>query len=160
MSNEGSDPRILGFMSRLQQLDPGERARLKRSAGLNLAEARHDTLGLFYRLLPPGVNQNQEELYFMVATLYPLAEGGGKGNLGITLRQARVDKYAKGLDRRVERLLDAEESQLAFRLRQSIRFLQSSRVRVDWAVLLEDLHYWTHPDRLVQRRWARAYFAG
>jgi CRISPR system Cascade subunit CasB len=56
-------------------------------------------------------------------------------------------------------LLDADEGQLAYRLRQAVHLLQANRIRVNWLQLLEDLLYWTHPNRFVQRRWAQSYFA-
>jgi CRISPR system Cascade subunit CasB len=151
------DSRIQTFISRLERTDSGERALLKRNAGQPLAEAR-DVLGLFYRLLPPNVYPGIHELYFMVATLYPLAEGGRKRNLGATLRAARTSANGPGLDRRVDILLDADIDQLPFRLRQSVRFAQSNRRTVDWAALLSDVLQWNHPDRWVQRRWAQSYY--
>ena len=101
----------------------------------------------------------QEEEYFLAATLYPLADEGGTGNFGASLRQARQASNAPGVDRRMEILLDADESQLPFRLRQATRFLASNEVRVNWTQLLNDLLYWTHMDRFVQKNWARSYFA-
>ncbi len=157
-----SDPRpqVTRFIERLADLDAGERARLKRNAGKTLAEARDTALALFYRLLPPGVPEYQEETYFLVATLYPFAEASTDGNLGDALRQARaVVGSRQGLDRRVAILLDADAAQLPFRLRQTIQYLAANRVAVNWAQLLEDLLSWNHPDRWVQRNWARAYFA-
>jgi CRISPR system Cascade subunit CasB len=159
MSELETSPQIQLFVRRLEQLAPGERARLRRNAGRTLGEAQK-ALGLFYRLLPPGVPAYEHETYFLLATLYPLADGGGKGDLGTALRRARlVTRGAPGLDRRVEILLDAERSQLPFRLRQTIHFLRSNRVRVDWPQLLSDLLSWNLPSRSVQQRWARAYFS-
>ena len=65
------------FIDRLGKLDAGGRARLKRSAGRPLAEAR-DSLALFYRLLPSGIHPAQEEWYFLIATLYPPGGRAGK----------------------------------------------------------------------------------
>jgi CRISPR system Cascade subunit CasB len=158
MSEPTFDPRITGFCERLEQLDAGERARLKRNAGRTLAESRN-VLGLFFRLVPSNVPRYQEETYFLAATLFPFAEGGDEGNLGHALYLAREEKYAQGLDRRVEVLLDADREQLPFRLRQAIRFLDSQRVAVNWPQLLKDLLAWDHPKRYVQENWARAYFA-
>jgi CRISPR system Cascade subunit CasB len=152
------DAKIKSFIEGINRLDPGERARLKRCAGQPLGEARSGALGLFYSLLPHGVPQAQEDLYFLVASLYPLAEAGGKGDLGASFRLARSDKNAPGLDRRVTHLLDADQGQLPFRLRQAVRFLHSNRVRVNWPLLLSDLLFWSHAERRVQRRWARSYF--
>lgn len=158
MSEITIDPRILQFVERLARLEPGERARFKRNSGCRLAEARGVTT-LFYRLLPGGVPVYQEEKYFLVATLFPMVEAGGNGSLGDSLRRARKGKTNdKGLDRRIEVLLDANPEQLAFRLRQAVHFLQSNRIPVAWEQLLNDLLLWEHPNRIVQRRWARAYF--
>jgi CRISPR system Cascade subunit CasB len=157
MSDLVTETKISQFVARLEDLDPGDRARLKRNAGRTLADAR-DATGLFYRILLPDTPPYLEEVYFLVATLFPLADGKGVGNLGAALRRAQNDKNRKGLDRRVEILLDADLSQLPFRLRQAIHFLQSNRVRVNWVGLLEDLLHWNHPDRFVQQSWARSYY--
>lgn len=158
MSEQRLAPRIEAFCERLAQLDAGDRARLKRAGGRPLAQAR-GTLGLFYRLLPPGVSAYHEERYFLLATLYPLADEEQTGNLGTALRQARSEHNERGLDRRLEILLDADESQFPFRLRQTVRFLFSNRIGVDWPRLLRDLLYWDHPNRFVQKEWARSYFS-
>ena len=158
MSESSFDPRITTFCDRLAQLDAGERARLKRNSGRSLAESHH-VLGLFFRLLPPGVPKYQEATYFLAATLFALAESGGERNLGHSLYLARDRGSGQGLDRRVEVLLDADQEQLPFRLRQAIRFLDSKRVPVNRPRLLQDLLAWGHPKRYVQENWARAYFA-
>jgi CRISPR system Cascade subunit CasB len=160
MSEMNFDPRIVEFCERLAGLDAGEKARLKRNAGRTMAESRN-VLGLFFHALPYGVPKYQEETYFMLATLFPLAESGGEGNLGASLYRARDSKRQEnpGLDRRVEVLLDANEEQLRFRLRQAIRYLDSRRVAVKWPQLLRDLLAWDHPKRYVQENWARSYFA-
>lgn len=158
MNASVNDPRVAQFIERLGRLDSGGRAHLKRNAGHSLEEARQEGLALFYRLLPPGAPEYQHATYFLAATLYPSVEDGGSGDLGTALRRARNDLNGKGLDRRVIALLDADESQLPHRLRQSLHFLQSNRVRVNWISLLADLLAWSSPWRGVQRRWARAYF--
>jgi CRISPR system Cascade subunit CasB len=160
MSETYFDSRIVEFCERLGGLDPGEKARFKRNAGRTLAESRN-VLGLFFQVLPYGVPKSQEEIYFILATLFPLAEGGGKGNLGTSLYRARDPNRQEnpGLDRRVEVLLDANREQLRFRLRQAIRYLESQRVTINWPQLLKDLLAWEHPKRYVQENWARSYFA-
>ena len=156
MSEYQPDPKIVFFISRLEHLDAGGRARLKRSAGELLAEARE--IAFFFSLLPNGVQEKQEETYFLTATLFPLAEAGGSGDLGASLRRARSDKNSKGLDRRVQALLDADEAQLPYRLRRAVFFLKSNRVRVNWERLLQDLLQWNASTRFIQRQWARSYF--
>lgn len=152
------DTRITTFVSRLRDLDTGERARLKRNAGKEMAES-YDVLGLFYRLLPPGVEPRDEPRFFLVATLFPLTGNATEGNFGDALRRIRTDENAQSLDRRFEVLLDADVRQLPYYLRQAVRMLAAREVAVPWASLLADLTSWTHPQRFVQRAWARSYFA-
>lgn len=158
MPKNEPDPRIAEFVNKLATLDAGDKAKLKRDAGKPIAEAQ--SIGLFYRLLPYGLrHESDEEKYFIVATLYPLGKSGNSGNFGASLRQARNDKNKKGLDRRVEILLDADLEQLRFRLRQAVKFLKSNEVPINWQILLEDLLRWNPTNRFVQKEWARAYFA-
>ncbi len=145
------------FVARLAELDVGARARLRRNAGTRLEES-HNVLGLFYRLLPHGVPERSQWAYFLVATLYPVAESGHTGNLGAILRLAQNENNSSGLDRRVETLLDSDTEQLVFRLRQAVQFAKSNRVPVNWQQLLTDLLQWEHHSRHVQRKWAESYF--
>ena len=157
MPEREPDPKVKTFLKKLALLDAGSKAKLKRDAGKTIGESH--SIGLFYSLLPYGLNAAQEESYFLMATLYPMAESGVVGNLGASLRHARDPKNNKGLDRRIEILLDADKTQLPFRLRQAIQFLKSRRVSVNWQRLLEDLQKWNRPSRIVQKQWARDYFA-
>ena len=158
MPELSKDQPVDAFVAKLGKLDPADRARLKRNAGRSISEARGINT-LIYYLLPHSLSPAQEEMYFLVATLFPLADASSTGSLGKALRQAAGKNNRKGLDRRIEALLDADASQLPFRLRQTIHYLHSCRVRVNWAGLLSDLLQWNHPDRFVQRSWARDYYA-
>lgn len=158
MTDDERTTRYQTYCQTLEDLDSGSLARLKRCAGRSLAQSM-EVVGLFYRLLPGGVPVQQEERYFLVATLFPAATTANTGSLGAALAVARNDQNNRGLDRRIEVLLDADESQLPFRLRQAIHFLHSNGVGVAWPRLLQDLLYWDHPERFVQKTWARDYFA-
>ena len=157
MSEVQIDSKILEFCEKLSQLDAGEKARLKRNAGRTLAESRRVADIFFSKLLPYGLSRAQEERYFLVATLYPLADDGGSGSLGASLRRARE---SDSLDRRVTALLDADDAHLPFRLRQMVRFLYSKRQAVNWPLLLRHLLAWDSERRWVQEKWARDYFVG
>lgn len=159
MNEPKTDSRIGTFVERLAALDAGERARLKRNAGKTLDEA-NSALGTFYSLLQYlGVPANQERQYWLIATLYPHADAVAGGSFGAALRRARSAQYRKGLDRRVEALLDSDVAQLPYRLGQSVRFLHAQRVGVNWQGLLADILQWEHPNRYIQKEWARAYYS-
>jgi len=146
------------FIDRLAKLDTGERARLKRCSGQTLNEARETAL--FYSVLPSGVPQYKENIYFLVSTLYAIADSTiTERDFGASLRQAQNQNNRKGLDRRVQILLDSDEIQLPFRLRQAVHYLKSQQVKINWQKLLVDLLWWSSENRSVQRRWARSYFA-
>lgn len=152
------------FINRLKALkesDKGAIAKLKRNAGNTKAESR-DVLPIFFRLLPHGVSRWREDHYFLVATLFPLANAAESGTLGTALKAARDKNKTgeKGYDRRMEVLLDSDVDQLPFRLRQAVKLIKSAEIPVNWAGLLKDLSNWNHIDRFVQEKWARDYYVG
>lgn len=157
------------FIANLESLDRGERAHLRRNAGNTLDQAR-SVLGLFYRILPSGVPERQHRWYFLLATLYPLAPEANDRNFGASLRRAKTEvgeggqvkerPNAKGMDRRFTVLLDADEDQLHFRIRQLVHLADANRVGINWQQLLKDLCDWQRPDHRVQQAWAMAYFGG
>jgi CRISPR system Cascade subunit CasB len=157
------------FVTRLEQLDAGGRARLKRNAGRRLAEAR-DIHRVFFQALPYDVHERQQEDYFLIATLFPLVpqQSHQAASLGASLRRVRHaragtgDNQMNSLDRRFQTLLDSDREQLPFRLRQAVRLIAADRegAAIDWAQLLRDVLSWEHPEHYVQLRWARDYFVG
>jgi CRISPR system Cascade subunit CasB len=123
--------------------------------------------------LPGDQPGRDDEAYYMVAALFAAwHQGRGmletfEGNLGRSLRSIadRVPGHAAGLERRVtgvERrvigLLAAHREELPTHLRHAISLLRTHSVPVDWIRLLADLPRWDHPDRIVQRRWARDFW--
>ena len=80
-------------------------------------------------------------------------------NFGKSLHYARTEQNKNGLDKRVQVLLDSDDGQLPFRLRQAVHLLQAQRITTNWQKMLEDLLKWNSPTRFVQREWARSYFA-
>lgn len=154
------------FFENLEGLPTGDRAILKRNAGNTLAETRGGSLGLFYKILPFGVRTGEEELWFIIATLrflnrYAIVdlEGEDTRDFGWTMRNARS---SDSFDIRVRGLLDSRWSEgdgvLAHRLRQMVRLAESKNVPVNWRLFLVDLTRWEHPERWVQKKWARSYF--
>lgn len=140
---------------------------LKRCAGRPLAESL-EVLPLLYRLGRAGIPERSEELFFLVATLFPFAPSRPRAeetperhrDFGRTLRwlAERPKVNADGVDRRVTVLLDADRDELPFRLRQAVRMLAQHEPPVDWRLLLRHLLAWDSPSRWVQKQWARSYF--
>lgn len=153
------------FFERLDKLERGERAMLKRNAGNTLAEARG--VAWFYRLLD-GEGWSRPELYFLVATLYGYNARTINGNFGHTMRMLKQKADSDSIERRFRILLDAEfdmvdgkpaGGELAFRLRQLVRLTAAHEVGIDWPQLLMDLCAWSHPNKPVRKAWARSFYA-
>lgn len=158
------------FIKRLSTLDRGDLATLKRNAGYTIGESR-GAVRTFYRILPLGVaSKHNEEIYFMVATLYGLNKYRFTGDFGSTMRTVKIKNKSDSdsIDKRMTILLDSDldlidgyqpgGGELAYRLRQCIRLAESKEVGIDWPQLIKDLQYWTHPSKKVKKRWANSYF--
>ena len=160
------------FADQLANLPRGQLAQLKRNVGQPLPGRG---VAWFYGLLyhgNVGLRQNNAEIYFLVATLYDVnrltTPRGDRlwGSLGRSMRLAADKTASDSVKRRFQILLDSDfdarenlaESELTFRLRQTVRWLGGHNVGFDPAQLIYDLSYWSHLDRFVQKRWARDFF--
>ncbi len=103
--------------------------------------------------------------YYLVAALFALKERpevppkriDGDFGASAALLYHKRDR-TPSIERRFINLLDADREQLPYRPRQLVSLLKADDMPVDWARLTSDLVFWAHPDRLVQQRWARAFY--
>lgn len=155
------------FITRLEQLEKGPRAMLRRQAGNTLSESSK-VFNVFYRIYPKEQTWFDEEIYFLIATLFGPNKGPAVGNFGETMRALKLGADSSSIDRRMGIVLDSEFDSsdgrdgggtLAFRLRQLIRLAESRDVGINWRRLLADLLFWSHPDKRVQQTWARSYYS-
>jgi len=65
----------------------------------------------------------------------------------------------KTIEARFKALLDADIDELPWRLRHLTSQLAAVGIAIDWPDLLKDLRRWPDPQRRVQIRWAREYWA-
>ena len=135
-----------------ERQDRGALAQLRRSLG-RPPDAE------MLRLVVPYLPQDrrwEHRWYFVTASLFGLyPDPGGKGNLGDTFRQLGDHESAQ---KRFIALLDSHSEDLPHRLRQAVSLAKSSGAPIDWYRLLEDLLHWDTENRVVQQRWARAYW--
>jgi CRISPR system Cascade subunit CasB len=110
--------------------------------------------------LPEQVSRLQEEAYYLIASLYAThAAATERGNMGDHFAALRASgKSEEALERRFTFLLAAHPDDLSYHLRQAVSLLKSGEVAVNWNQLFIDMQWWTHPDRFVQRRWARSFW--
>jgi CRISPR system Cascade subunit CasB len=137
-------------------------ARLRRCVG----KPPEESIDIYPLILPwlPPLYPDEETAVILTGTLFawhPIA--GGKGNLGVTLRRLASRSNGElppGLRRRFESVLESSIHELPVRLRHLVSLVANNGEPIDWMQLLLDIRQWTHPDRRVQRAWARDFYAG
>lgn len=96
-------------------------------------------------------------------------EDAGDGPRGRSLGASMASRVAvasseeAALARRLTSLLTATfepdgGGSLPWRLRRAVVLLLSRGVSIDWARLATDVSHWNHPERFVQRDWARDFY--
>ncbi|MEZ4705924.1 MAG: type I-E CRISPR-associated protein Cse2/CasB [Caldilineaceae bacterium] len=110
--------------------------------------------------LPAEAPPCRERPYFLIASLFALhPEQGGTGDMGnhfAAIRQSKPNEDA--IERRFTALLNTHEDDLAYHLRQAVSLCKANRVPVDWHQLFRDVQGWGHPNRWVQRNWAKSFW--
>ena len=155
------------FLGRLCTLGSGDRAALKRAAGVMLSDADGKAVAAFYRCLPYGTPRRQEERWFAVACLRCLWDAdmeGGEPVEQIIGQMIRDEKLSDNTLHRAEVLLDTtwdEDGYMLTKLTRLVKLIRqkSDCTMIDFTALLEDLIYWNAEDQSVQRKWARSFFA-
>lgn len=149
----------------IDELDEQERIVFKRSAGKLLSEST-GALSKFYRVLPPGVARYDENKYFLVLCLackYDACEMKPYQQILRIARSAEADNNGP-LDRRIDALMTTawndEDGLLALKITQILKLTDKTviGIRPDFDELYKDLKAWDHPDKYVQRKWARSIF--
>lgn len=155
------------FIERIEKLDPGELAALRRGCGER--DSVEGRCPWFHRLV---YDVAPEPTAFIVASLLAqyktsVIRAGAhrlQGNVGVTWKRAIAGTASVSIKRRFHILLDSEfhprtgEGDLPYRLRQMVRYAAARGVGVDWAELLRHVRSWNSPDKWVQKAWARAFF--
>ncbi len=108
----------------------------------------------------PWINEWYEEAdFYMIASLFALHPAStATGNIGHHVRALDPKLENDATERRFVQLLRMRRETLEPHLRQQISILKSKDVPINWHQLFADLRNWDHPDRFVQRRWARAFW--
>lgn len=111
--------------------------------------------------LPREEDAFRDRMYFLVAALFGEARTRQENvGLGAACRalQAKAGE-SPSLRARFVALLDAHPEDLGDHLRRLASLLRAHGVALDWEQLLRDLLRARHPDRIVQRAWARDFWA-
>lgn len=100
----------------------------------------------------------QLDTYCLVASLFALhQESSFYGNFGEHMKRAAKESV-EATERRFVQLLRSNGEDLPVYLRQSISFLKSKDVSVNWNQLLRDIRNWEHTEQFVQKEWAKGFW--
>lgn len=157
------------FIDRLQKMADGQERGALASLRRGLGQPP-GTVADMYRYVEPFLGEQgsgarfKESAFYLVAALFALhSKSTDEGNMGDHMARTRTDSGADALERRFTALLAAHPDDLPEYLRQSISFLKSKDVPVNWNQLLWDLQNWEKrddPKYSVQKKWARSFWGG
>lgn len=167
-----NQPREQRFVEKLNGLVvSGDRATLAALRRLLSPPERWspDTWAALGRVLPVEADSGDESVWSLVAGLHAWwhqARGvpAPPGRPFATSMRMLADTLspdsepAPSVERRFAILLSADRTRLDHHLRQAITQLAQHDIDVDFTQLLHDLRHWNHPDRFIQRRWARQFW--
>lgn len=151
-------PAFIGHLFDLaDREDRGALAELRRSlvSDNDILAARH-----VLPWLGAEVSLWRESVAFLVAGLFAMhPERLTDRNFGHSMgRVWQAQDKRPSTEQRFVALLNAHPEDLPYALRQAVSLFRAHEVPVDWSQLYRDLCNWSHPDRFVQRKWARAFW--
>lgn len=156
------------FVEYLEKLEAGQDRSALAALRRSLGKSPEYPAGSHRHVLWINPHSWEEPHYYLVAGLFALhpanwrKEEGDKqlSNLGASFAWLKEKADSDSIEKRFIALLDCHEDDMAEHLRHAVSLLRSKEIPIDWAQLLRDLRSWSHEDRRVQRRWARAFWGG
>ncbi len=105
-----------------------------------------------------GWSREAHYLAAMLFALHPHHTDDPRASLGRVLSVLAQRRGSGSLEARFVALLDADEDQIADRLRYAVSLLASEDIPVNYIRLLDDLRFWRSEERTVQVRWAQDFY--
>jgi CRISPR system Cascade subunit CasB len=98
----------------------------------------------------------------LVAGLFAWVKGDcpqrQKVNIGAAFGANLTLEKKQKREKRFIDLLDTDADELPYKLRQVVTLIARDGVGLDWEMLIQHLGHWEHPQRWVQKEWARAFW--
>ncbi len=165
--------------------EPADLARMRRALGDPGAEVIPVVEGFLARIQDEREDRWERICYYLVSGLWattvssselkhfrqqpeeepaPAEEKPVKAGYRRTLGHAVAELYlarnqSQSIEQRFIALLDADEEQLPYRMRQMVQLLKGQEgIPIYWSELLRDLLAWKREHRPVQQKWARAFY--
>jgi CRISPR system Cascade subunit CasB len=120
-------------------------------------------VGWLFRRVPESYHDSTIDAAVLAAGLFAWAKGNCPQKSGVNFGAAfGANQTPEAKQRREKRfidLLDADNEDLPYKLRQAITLLAAEGSALDWVMLIDDLRRWNRPERKVQKAWARGFWS-
>ncbi len=152
------------FIQHLYTVAQREDRRILAALRRGLGKAPGAAPEMFPHVVPwlPGDLYRQDEIaYYTIASLFAYhPKVTASGNMGDHLVAAQTTGREDALERRFVALLSAHSDDLPNILRQSVSFLASKEIPINWDALFRDIRLWGHPIRGedVRKSWATSFW--
>lgn len=99
-----------------------------------------------------------DKWFYMIAAVFALHQNYlEKVSVGKAYQLLSVTG-SDSIEKRFQAMLACREEDLFLHLKQAFRLFKTKNIGIDYFRLIKDLKNWDHPDRWVQKRWARDYY--
>lgn len=145
-------------LSAVAERDRGSMAVLRRSLSFDPG-TYPAAFPLVEGFVSEGTSQTWRRSLYLLAGLFASHERHERGiSFATAFARLQLRRKSTSLEQRFIGILDADEDQLPFRLRQGVRLLAADGLGFDYESLASDLPWWNTEDRRVQQRWARDFY--
>lgn len=162
------DTFYLKFVDQLERLKTDRAAMATLRRGLAFDLGTHIASYSYIEPFANNINTWQRKMCYLVAGLYAShpRHTTTDYSFGTAMQQLKTrrekqretERKSSSLEQRFITLLDADDEQLANRLRQMVALMRSEDIAINYAKLLSDLRYWGSTRRLTQQRWAQDFY--
>jgi CRISPR system Cascade subunit CasB len=137
-------------------------AHLRRGLG-NSPDYTLARVGWFFRGIPDEREERALNCAILAAGLFAWVKGvcpqSGNVNFGRAFGSGLTEDGKAQREKRFIDLLDTDSEELPYKLRQAITLIAGDSVGLDWVKFILDLIHWDHPERWVQKAWARGFWS-
>lgn len=157
------------FLLAIDVLTNGERAALKKSAGVPLQAAKSSALLAFYKCLPYDIESWKESRFFAIgcmACLWGAGDWHGDPLEKIVSDLIQINSLSESTQHKVINIMDSrwddEDGYLSMKLTRLLKMIHQKvpDQKVSFPSLLCDFVYWNNDMQLVQKKWAKSICTG
>lgn len=118
-------------------------------------------VGWLFRGVPDDRGDRALDAAVLAAGLFAWVKGdcpqNDGANFGRAFGHGLSDDDKRQREKRFTDLLDTDAADLPYKLRQAVTLIRGTGL--DWVALVRQLTHWDHPDRCVQKEWARGFWS-